>query len=86
MKNLDIGLKILSSSVFCLYLKTHNYHLNVLGNDFYQIHLLLDSHWKFLIESWDALSEQIRALDMSAPATLTEFSTYSGIEDAWSYL
>jgi starvation-inducible DNA-binding protein len=81
MDNFKIRLRILSASVFCLYLKTHNYHLNTIGPSFYQIHLLLDNQWKFLIDSWDSLSEQIRALDMYAPATLHEFSTLSAVQD-----
>jgi DNA-binding ferritin-like protein len=82
MKNLETGLKILSSSIFALYLRTHSVHLNIVpGMNFYAIHKMLDAHWHQLIESYDGLSEQIRALDIYAVASLNEFSMLSMVED-----
>ena len=81
MKNLEIAMKIASATVFCFYLKTHFVHLNVTGIDFYQLHKLTDEIWKDTIESFDAISEQIRALDIFAPASLGTLKKYSEVED-----
>ena len=82
MKNLETALKITSSSVYCFQLKVHHAHLNVEGPDFYQYHKLLDDIYKDVWESFDTLSEQIRALDIFAPASLGEFHMMSVVEDA----
>jgi len=81
MKSLEIRVKILSASVFALYLKTHQYHLHVKGPLFYSVHKMLDEQYKDIFDSFDTLSEQIRALDMTAPASLKEFSLLSAIAD-----
>jgi len=78
---LEHQLKVASSSVFCFYLKIHNFHLNITGPDFWQYHKLLDKFYKDVFDSFDAISEQIRALDMFAPATLSRFHKLSVIQD-----
>jgi starvation-inducible DNA-binding protein len=81
MKNLESAMKVASATVFCFYLKTHFIHLNVIGPNFYEYHKLTDKIWKDVIESFDAISEQIRALDMFAPASLSAFQEFGVIED-----
>jgi len=81
MKNLEVTMKIASSSVFCFYLKTHFVHLNIVGPNFYEYHKLTDKIWKDMIDSFDAISEQIRSLDIFAPASLIAFNEYSVVED-----
>jgi starvation-inducible DNA-binding protein len=81
MKNLEAAMKVASSSVFCFYLKTHFVHLNVVGPNFYEYHKLLDDIYKDVWDSFDAISEQIRTLDIFAPASLIVFNKYSVVED-----
>lgn len=81
MKNLEVAIKIASSSVFCFYLKTHFVHLNIVRPNFYEYHKLTDKIWKDMIESFDAISEQIRTLDIFAPASLGAFKEFSVVED-----
>lgn len=81
MKNLETAIKIASCSIFGLYLKAHHTHLNITGADFYQYHKLTDKIWKDLIESFDGISEQIRALDIYAPASLGEIEQLSVVYD-----
>ena len=78
---LEHKVKIASASIFCLYLKIHNYHLNITGPDFYQYHKLLDEFYKDTWESFDTMSEQIRALDIYAPATMARLAELSVIQD-----
>lgn len=79
--NLEISMKIAASTVFCFYLKVHFVHFNITGPNFYEYHKLLDKIYKDVFESFDTIGEEIRSLDMFAPATLTEFKEFSLIED-----
>lgn len=51
------------SGTYGLYLVTHNYHWNVEGENFYQMHKLFEEQYRELIEAIDVIAERIRALD-----------------------
>lgn len=74
-------IQIALATVFAFYLKTHHFHLNIEGPDFYQYHKLLDKIYKDTFGSFDKLGEEIRALDIYCQATLTSFSHLSLIHD-----
>jgi starvation-inducible DNA-binding protein len=81
MKNLEVAIKTAAATVFGFYLKVHYFHLNSTGPNFYEYHKLTDKIWKDVIDSFDGISEEIRALDMMAPASLLEFQQLSLLED-----
>ena len=81
MTNIESSLKTASASIFGLALKSWNFHLNLVGPNFFEYHKLLDGLYKHLLESFDGMSEQIRTLDMIAPATLASIHSLSIIED-----
>jgi starvation-inducible DNA-binding protein len=60
MKNQNLY-NILVATHF-LTIKTQNYHWNVVGSDFYQLHKLFDEQYGELSSSIDELAERIRAL------------------------
>ena len=62
-------LKICLADSFAFYLKTHNYHWNIEGPDFYQFHELFG----------DTLAEQIRTLDIYAPGTLQRLKQLTSV-------
>lgn len=66
---------------YALYLKTHNYHWNVTGPEFYSLHLMFEKQYDDLAEAVDGLAERIRALGEKVPGTFTAFSKLSKIED-----
>lgn len=72
--------KVLSST-YALYLKTQNYHWNVRGAHFYDLHKLFESQYSSLAEAIDTIAEQIRANGHKAPATFKFFSELSVIAD-----
>ena len=84
MKNLETSMKIASASVFCFYLKVHYVHLNITGPNFWAYHKMLDDIYKDVFESFDAISEQVRSLDIFAPASLTEFHKLTVVQDMLS--
>ena len=80
IKNLN---QILANS-YSLYLKTQNYHWNVKGSHFGQLHKLFESQYKQLAEAVDILAERIRALNANAPGGFEEFMKLRTFKDGVS--
>lgn len=72
-------LKVCLADSFTFYLKTHNYHWNVEGPDFYQFHQLFGEIYAEVYGAIDTLAEQIRTLDVYAPGTLTRIKQLSQV-------
>lgn len=72
--------KLLAES-YTLYLKTHNFHWNVIGPMFQTLHLLFEQQYTELATAVDAIAERIRALGHPAPGSYGAFSRLSGIPD-----
>ncbi len=73
------GLSRLLADSYTLYLKTHNYHWNVVGPMFNTLHLMFETHYNELALAVDLIAERIRSLGEPAPATYREFSALSSI-------
>ncbi len=65
--------KVLADA-FTLYLKTHNFHWNVVGPMFHTLHLMFEEQYNELWLAGDAIAERIRALGCTAPGSYREFS------------
>lgn len=81
MEELVIALKKALATTFAFYLKTHNYHWNVTGPDFYQYHKLLETIYEEVYDSVDQFGEEIRALGDYAPGSFVRFSELSEVDD-----
>ncbi len=93
MSNIDIGisegdrndvaggLKNLLADSYTLYLQTHNFHWNVTGPQFRDLHLMFEEHYVELAEAVDDIAERIRTLDVPAPGTYKAFVELSSIEE-----
>lgn len=79
------ALKILQADVYTLYLKTQNYHWNVVGPQFKSLHVMFDEQYHELADAVDAIAERIRALDEIAPATFSEFLDLKTISEGKSH-
>lgn len=75
------GLSRLLADSYTLYLQTHNFHWNVTGPQFRELHLMFEEHYMELATAVDDIAERIRTLDMPAPGTYSEFSRLSSIEE-----
>jgi starvation-inducible DNA-binding protein len=62
------------ADTFTLYLKTHNFHWNVIGPMFPTLHLMFDEQYNELWLASDVIAERIRALGCIAPGSYREFS------------
>jgi len=79
--NIALHLKHLLADSYTLYLQTHNFHWNVTGPMFNQLHLMFEDHYTELAIAVDDIAERIRSLDVAAPATYKAFSELSSIKE-----
>jgi starvation-inducible DNA-binding protein len=75
------GMKRLLADSYTLYLQTHNFHWNVTGKQFHQLHLMFEAHYTELAIAVDDNAERIRALDVVAPGTYKAFAQLSSIKE-----
>lgn len=73
------GLKKLLADSYTLYLQTHNFHWNVTGFRFRELHLMFEEQYLELATAVDEIAERIRTLDVAAPGTYKEFSKLTSI-------
>jgi starvation-inducible DNA-binding protein len=69
------------ASEFSFYLKTANFHWNVEGQLFYELHLMFERIYNEVLESIDTYAEELRALQITTPASLSAFSRLTYISD-----
>jgi len=93
MNNIDIGinkddrksvssqLNVLLADSYTLYLQTHNFHWNVTGPLFIQLHTMFEEHYTELAVAVDDIAERIRSLGFNAPGTYKEFSELSTFDE-----
>lgn len=93
MSNIDIGiekndrieiaegLKKLLADSYTLYLQTHNFHWNVTGPQFRELHLMFEEHYTELAVAVDDIAERIRTLGIAAPGTYRSFAELSSIKE-----
>lgn len=75
------GLKKLLADSYTLYLQTHNFHWNVTGPQFRELHLMFEEHYTELAIAVDDIAERIRTLDVAAPGTYQAFAKLSAIKE-----
>ncbi|MEM1404407.1 MAG: Dps family protein [Pseudomonadota bacterium] len=75
------GLKALLADSYTLYLQTHNFHWNVTGPQFRELHLMFEEHYTELATAVDEVAERIRTLGVAAPGTYKSFAELSSIQE-----
>ena len=73
------SLKILLASNFAYYLKAHNFHWNVEGPDFGELHKFLQKIYEDAFSALDPTAEYIRYLGEYAPGSLERYSELTQI-------
>jgi len=74
------SLKILLASNFAYYLKAHNFHWNVEGPDFGELHNFFQEIYEDAYGALDQTAEYIRYLDEYAPGSMERFAELSIIQ------
>ncbi len=67
-------LNLLLADEYVLYTKTRNYHWNVKGPHFHDLHKFFESQYEAIDETIDEVAERARTLGGAASATLVEFT------------
>lgn len=75
------GLSRVLADTYTLYLKTHNYHWNVVGPMFHSLHAMFEVQYNELALAVDEIAERIRALGELAPATYREFAQLASVSE-----
>lgn len=76
------GLSRLLADTYTLYLKTHNYHWNVTGPMFQNLHLMFETQYTELALAVDVIAERIRALGSPAPGSYAQFAALTTLKEA----
>ena len=84
MEQLAEDMKRLLATTFSFYLKAHNYHWNVEGQNFLDLHEFFKSIYEQTHGDVDAIAEEIRALGEYAPGSYTRFRELSSVFDETS--
>lgn len=71
------ALKRVLADSYALYLKTQNYHWNVEGPSFRELHLMFEEQYTDLFTAIDVIAELIRGLGEKAPGTFEEFAKHT---------
>ena len=80
-KDIAGGLSRVLADTYTLYLKTHNYHWNVTGPQFNDLHAMFMTQYTELWNAVDLIAERIRSLGHFAPGTYKAFSELSSIKE-----
>lgn len=75
------GVAHLLADSYTLYLQTHNFHWNVTGPQFRELHLMFEEHYTELAVAVDDIAERIRTLGVAAPGTYKAFASLSSIAE-----
>jgi starvation-inducible DNA-binding protein len=81
MEELKEAMKRLFATNFQYYTKAHGFHVNVVGPDFTEFHMLFSEVYEAAQESIDDIGEQIRTIEAIAPFSLTRIQELGTIED-----
>jgi starvation-inducible DNA-binding protein len=71
----------LLADTYATYLKTQNFHWNLVGREFYSLHLLLDTQYHEMAEAVDEIAERIRSLGFYVDASFTVFKELTTIKE-----
>lgn len=76
-----LALSKVLADTYVLYLKTHNFHWNVEGPNFRQLHLMFEEQYQDMWAALDEIAERIRALGAYAPGTYAKFAELATIKE-----
>ncbi len=82
MEQLIQQLKVILGTNFALYLKSHNFHWNIEGQNFPQYHDFLNGFYSEVFAQTDLIAEHIRYLDSYVPGSMQRFLELADIEES----
>lgn len=73
--------KVLAST-YLVYIKTQNFHWNVIDGRFHSLHEFFKEQYKELAEAIDEIAERIRMLGRKSPGSMREFLDLSDLDES----
>lgn len=70
------------ADTYVIYLKTQNFHWNVVDPRFHSLHEMFEENYKQLAEAIDELAERIRMLKMKSPGSMKQFLELATLAEA----
>ncbi|MGZ9203913.1 MAG: Dps family protein [Nitrospira sp.] len=74
-------LRTLLADEYVLYTKTRNFHWNVRGLHFHDLHKFFETQYEELDDIVDEVAERIRTLNDLSPGTLVEFTQLTRLKE-----
>lgn len=81
LKAVSDALQVLLADEFVLYTKTRNYHWNVEGPNFMEMHKFYESQYKQLEEMIDEIAERIRTIGHYSEGRLKDFVRLTRLDE-----
>ncbi|MFT4343605.1 MAG: Dps family protein [Candidatus Woesearchaeota archaeon] len=78
-KRVSEAIEKLLADTYALFLKTQNYHWNVSGDDFNDLHEMYEKQYTEMFTAIDELAERIRMLGFRVPGTFERFNAVTSI-------
>ena len=75
------ALRMLTADTIVLQMKAQNYHWNLVGGDFFELHQLFEVQYSELFEAVDEIAEQLRMMRATPPSTLAEVLTLTRMKE-----
>lgn len=85
-KELVEKMNLLLANYSVHYQKLRNFHWNVTGSDFYDIHEQFENHYDEAIENIDEIAEKIRVFGMTPMSNMSDYLENSEIKESPSHL
>jgi len=74
-------LSVLLANTYIAYLKTQNFHWNLIDPRFHSLHKMFEENYGRLAEAVDELAERIRMLKLKSPGTMRQFLELGTLEE-----
>jgi starvation-inducible DNA-binding protein len=72
----------LLANTYLVYVKTQNFHWNVVDERFYSLHQMFEKQYEDLAEAIDEIAERMRALRTKVPGSMRSFLEICSLEEA----
>lgn len=79
-------LATLQADTYLLYVKTQNFHWNVIDPRFASLHLFFEGQYQELAENIDVIAERIRSLGEKALGSMQEYLEFTRLDESKSTL
>jgi starvation-inducible DNA-binding protein len=77
-----ILLNQLLADEFVVYVKTLNFHWNVVGSDFYALHLFFQKQYEELLDIVDEVAERVRIFNIPSIGSCAEFIEHATVPES----